>query len=45
MLVDAAGDRPGRPIGVNGVFGNVGVALAQVSWRAAFLVLGVRQQF
>src|SRR5262249_23086808 len=26
MLVDAAGDRPGRAIGVNGVFGNVGVA-------------------
>jgi MFS family permease len=50
MLVEAAGDRPGRSIGVNGVFGNIGVALApvvtaflaaQVSWRAAFLVPGV----
>lgn len=46
MLVDAAGDRPGRAIGVNGVFGNLGVASApivtaflaqQTSWRAAFL--------
>jgi len=50
MLVDAAGDKPGRAIGVNGVFGNVGVALApvataflasQVGWRAAFLVPGL----
>jgi MFS family permease len=50
MLVDAAGDRPGRAIGVNGVFGNVGVALAPVvtaflahlaGWRAAFLVPGL----
>jgi MFS family permease len=50
MLVDAAGDRPGRAIGVNGVFGNVGVALApvvtaflasQAGWRAAFLAPGV----
>jgi MFS family permease len=50
MLVEAAGDRPGRAIGVNGVFGNLGVALApvataflasQVGWRAAFLVPGV----
>jgi MFS family permease len=50
MLVDAAGDRPGRVIGVNGVFGNVGVALApmvtaflasQFGWRAAFLVPGL----
>ena len=30
MLVEAAGDRPGRAIGVNGVFGNFGVALAPV---------------
>jgi MFS family permease len=45
MLVEAAGDRPGRVIGVNGVFGNLGVALApvitaflanQIGWRAAF---------
>jgi MFS family permease len=28
MLVDAAGDRPGRAIGINGVFGNIGVGLA-----------------
>lgn len=50
MLVDAAGDRPGRAIGINGVSGNVGVALApvataflasQVGWRAAFLVPGL----
>ena len=50
MLVDAAGDRPGRAIGINGVFGNVGVALApvataflasQAGWRAAFLVPGL----
>lgn len=50
MLVDAAGDKPGRAIGINGVFGNVGVALApvataflasQAGWRAAFLVPGL----
>jgi len=50
MLVEAAGDRPGRAIGVNGVFGNVGVALApvatafvadQAGWRAAFLLPGM----
>jgi MFS family permease len=50
MLVDAAGDRPGRAIGVNGVFGNLGVALAPVvtaflaseaGWRAAFLLPGL----
>src|SRR6516165_2951297 len=50
MLVEAAGDRPGRAIGVNGVFGNFGVALAPVisaflaqqsGWRAAFVVPGV----
>jgi MFS family permease len=49
LLVEAAVDRPGRAIGINGVCGNVGVALApmltaflavQVSWRAAFLVPG-----
>ncbi|HEY1794529.1 MAG TPA: MFS transporter [Stellaceae bacterium] len=49
MLVDAAGDRPGRALGTNGVFGNIGVGLAPVvtaflasaaSWRAAFLVPG-----
>ena len=50
MLVDAAGSRPGRAIGVNGVCGNIGVALAPVvtgllanaaSWRAAFLAPGL----
>jgi MFS family permease len=49
MLVEAAGDRVGRAIGINGVFGNFGVALApvvtaflaqQFGWRAAFLVPG-----
>jgi len=49
MLVEAAGDTPGRSIGVNGVFGNLGVALAPVvtaflanaaGWRAAFMVPG-----
>ncbi len=47
LLIEAASDRPGRAIGVNGVFGNVGVALAPVltavlmqavSWRAGFLL-------
>jgi MFS family permease len=50
MLVEAAGDRPGRAIGVNGVFGNFGVALApvvtaflaqQLGWRLAFVVPGL----
>ncbi len=50
MLVEAAGDKPGKSIGVNGVFGNLGVALAPVitaflanavSWRAAFIAPGV----
>ena len=50
MLVDAAGDKPGRAIGLNGVFGNIGVALApvataflasQIGWRAAFVVPGL----
>lgn len=50
MLVEACGERPGRAIGVNGVFGNLGVALAPVvtaflaarlDWRAAFIVPGV----
>ena len=49
MLVDAAGDRPGRAIGINGVFGNIGVGLAPVvtaflatsiGWRFAFIVPG-----
>jgi MFS family permease len=50
MLVEAAGDKPGRAIGVNGVFGNLGVALApvitaflahQAGWRSAFIVPGI----
>ncbi len=50
MLVEAAGDKPGRSIGMNGVFGNLGVALAPVvtaflanavGWRAAFIAPGV----
>jgi MFS family permease len=50
MLVEAAGDRPGRAIGVNGVFGNIGVALApvitaglahQFGWRAGFIAPGL----
>jgi MFS family permease len=50
MLVDAAGDRVGAAVGVNGVFGNLGVALAPVvtaavaawfGWRWAFLLPGL----
>lgn len=50
MLVEAAGQRVGRAVGINGVFGNLGVALAPVvtallaarlGWHAAFLVPGV----
>ncbi len=50
MLVDAAGERPGRAIGINGVFGNFGVALAPVvtaflvgrfGWHTAFMVPGI----
>ena len=50
MLVEAAGDKPGKSIGVNGVFGNLGVALAPVvtaflavrfGWRAAFIAPGL----
>jgi nitrate/nitrite transporter NarK len=50
MLVDAAGEGPGRAIGVNGAFGNLGVALVPVvtaflaneaGWRAAFLLPGI----
>ena len=49
MLVEAAGTKPGRSIGVNGVFGNFGVALApimtaflaqQFGWRVAFIAPG-----
>jgi MFS family permease len=49
MLVDAAGPRPGRAIGLNGVWGNFGVALApmvtafltaRAGWELAFIVPG-----
>lgn len=49
MLVEAAGTRPGRSIGTNGVFGNFGVASAPLvtaflagrfGWRAAFIAPG-----
>ena len=50
IITEAGGDRVGRAMGVNGVFGNLGVALAPVAtaflaaqfgWRAAFLVPGL----
>jgi MFS family permease len=50
MLVEAAGTRVGRAVGINGVFGNLGVALAPVvtallaarlGWHFAFVVPGV----
>ncbi len=49
LLVEAAGDKPGQAIGLNGVFGNVGVALApmitafvaaQAGWQWAFILPG-----
>jgi MFS family permease len=50
MLVEAAGDRVGRAVGLNGVFGNLGVASAPVAtaflaqalgWRWGFVVPGL----
>jgi MFS family permease len=50
MLVDAAGARVGAAVGVNGVFGNLGVALAPIvtaavaasfGWRWAFILPGL----
>ncbi|MFV0279327.1 MAG: MFS transporter [Rhodoblastus sp.] len=50
MLVEAAGEKPGRALGLNGVFGNLGVASAplvtaflsqHVGWRAGFAVPGL----
>ncbi len=50
MLVEAAGDKPGRALGLNGVSGNMGVALAPVvtaflaahsGWQTAFIVPGI----
>jgi len=49
LLVDVAGDKPGQAIGLNGVFGNVGVAMApmvtafiaaQAGWQWAFILPG-----
>ncbi|HWT08606.1 MAG TPA: MFS transporter [Roseomonas sp.] len=50
VLVEAAGDRVGRAMGINGVFGNLGVATAPIvtafvaaalGWRWAFILPGV----
>ncbi|PZW47052.1 cyanate permease [Humitalea rosea] len=50
MLVEAAGEKVGRAVGLNGVFGNVGVALAPVvtaaiaagiGWRWGFILPGL----
>ena len=50
MLVEAAGERVGRAMGINGVFGNFGVATAPIvtafvaaalGWRWAFIIPGV----
>ena len=50
VLVEAAGEKVGRAMGINGVFGNIGVATAPVvtafvaaafGWRWAFIVPGV----
>ncbi|WP_137179374.1 MFS transporter [Roseomonas sp. AR75] len=50
MLVDAAGARVGRAMGINGVFGNLGVAGAPIvtaaiaagmGWRWAFVIPGL----
>ena len=49
-MLTAQATRVGRDLGINGVFGNLGVAFAaivaaalteQISWRAAFIVPGV----
>ncbi len=50
MLVEAAGEKVGRAVGVNGAFGNMGVALAPVltaliatslGWRWGFILPGI----
>ena len=50
LLVDCAGEKPGRAIGLNGVFGNIGVAMAPMftvfiafrwGWHWAFILPGV----
>ena len=49
LLVEVAGDKPGQAIGLNGVFGNIGVAMApmltaiiaaQFGWHWAFILPG-----
>ena len=49
LLVEVAGDKPGQAIGLNGVFGNVGVAMAPMmtaviaakfGWHWAFILPG-----
>jgi len=45
MLVDAAGSRVGRAMGINGVFGNLGVASAPVVTAALAVALGWRWAF
>lgn len=49
ILVEAAGNRVGRSVGINGVFGNIGVALAPIltafiafrfGWHWAFILPG-----
>jgi MFS family permease len=49
LLVEVAGDKPGRAIGLNGVFGNIGVAMAPMvtaflavrfGWQWAFMLPG-----
>ena len=49
LLVESAGDQPGKAIGLNGVFGNIGVAMApmvtafvavQAGWQWAFILPG-----
>ena len=50
LLIDVAGDKPGQAIGLNGVFGNIGVAMAPMvtafvafrwGWHWAFIIPGV----
>jgi MFS family permease len=50
ILVEAAGEKVGRAMGINGVFGNLGVATAPVitafiaaqgGWRWAFIIPGI----
>lgn len=50
MTIAVGGDRGGRMLGINGVFGSLGMALAAItaavlielhSWRAAFIVPGI----